>query len=152
MVPIWGFETKIGYKRWTRVWEEMVLVKMLMEIDPLSMRGWMVMTMAMISPSRRDVSRQNNSAKALDWSTQVPPQDDSASSLKPLYDYFQGKRHHIAKDGHRRPARGPTRSGGAPSTLVGGWWPPSGSFFSQYFLYIPKISSVKFQDFWSCAE
>ena len=34
----------------------MVLVKMLMEIDPLSMRGSMVMTMAMISPSGRDVS------------------------------------------------------------------------------------------------
>ena len=34
----------------------MVLVKMLMEIDPLPMRGSMVMTMAMISPSRRDVS------------------------------------------------------------------------------------------------
>ena len=33
----------------------MVLVKMLMEIA-LSMRGSMVMTMAMISPSRRDVS------------------------------------------------------------------------------------------------
>ena len=31
-------------------------MKMLMEIDPLSMRGSMVMTMAMISPSRRDVS------------------------------------------------------------------------------------------------
>ena len=28
----------------------MVLVKMLMEIDPLSMRGLMVMTMATISP------------------------------------------------------------------------------------------------------
>ena len=34
----------------------MVLVKMLMEIDPLSMRGSMVMTLATISPSRRDVS------------------------------------------------------------------------------------------------
>ena len=31
-------------------------MKMLMEIDPLSMRGSMVMTMAMISPTRRDVS------------------------------------------------------------------------------------------------
>ena len=31
-------------------------MKMLMEIDPLSMRGSMVMTMAMISPSQRDVS------------------------------------------------------------------------------------------------
>ena len=34
----------------------MVLVKMLMEIDPLPMIGSMVMTMVMISPSRREVS------------------------------------------------------------------------------------------------
>ena len=34
----------------------MVLVKMLMEIDPLPMKGSMVMMMVMISPSRRDVS------------------------------------------------------------------------------------------------
>ena len=34
----------------------MVLVKMLMEIDPLPMRGSLVMTMVMISPSRRKVS------------------------------------------------------------------------------------------------
>jgi hypothetical protein len=34
----------------------MVLVKMLMEIDPLSMRGLLVMTMALIFPSRREVS------------------------------------------------------------------------------------------------
>ena len=31
-------------------------MKMLMEIDPLPMRGSLVMTMAMISPSRREVS------------------------------------------------------------------------------------------------
>ena len=34
----------------------MVLVKMLTEIDPLPMRGSLVMTMVMISPSRREVS------------------------------------------------------------------------------------------------
>ena len=34
----------------------MVLVKMLMEIDPLPMRGSLVKTMVMISPSRREVS------------------------------------------------------------------------------------------------
>ena len=34
----------------------MVLVKMLMDIDPLPMRGSLVMTMVMISPSRREVS------------------------------------------------------------------------------------------------
>ena len=35
----------------------MVLVKMLMEIDPLPTRGSLVMTMVMISPSRREVSQ-----------------------------------------------------------------------------------------------
>ena len=34
----------------------MVLVNMLMEIDPLPMRGSLVMTMVMISHSRREVS------------------------------------------------------------------------------------------------
>ena len=34
----------------------MVLVKMLMEIDRLPLRGSMAMTMAMISPSGREVS------------------------------------------------------------------------------------------------
>ena len=34
----------------------MVLVKMLMEIDPLPMIGSLVMTLVMISPSRREVS------------------------------------------------------------------------------------------------
>ena len=34
----------------------MVLLKMLMEIDPLPMRGLLVMTMVMISPSQREVS------------------------------------------------------------------------------------------------
>ena len=33
-----------------------MLVKMLMEIDPLPMRGSLVMMMVMISPSRREVS------------------------------------------------------------------------------------------------
>ena len=34
----------------------MVLVKMLMQIDPLPMRGSLVMMMVMIFPSRREVS------------------------------------------------------------------------------------------------
>ena len=34
----------------------MVLMKMLMEIGPIPMRGALVMTMVMISPSRREVS------------------------------------------------------------------------------------------------
>ena len=47
----------------------MVLVKMLMEIDPLPMRGSMVMTMVTISPSRRDVSP----AEQLRWSPRLVP-------------------------------------------------------------------------------
>ena len=34
----------------------MVLVKMLMEIDPLPMRGSLVMTLVMISPSQKELS------------------------------------------------------------------------------------------------
>ena len=33
-----------------------MLVKILMEVDPLPMRGSLVMTLVMISPSRREVS------------------------------------------------------------------------------------------------
>ena len=47
----------------------MVLVKMLMEIDPLPMRGSLVMTMAMISPSRREVSP----GEQLRWSPRLVP-------------------------------------------------------------------------------
>ena len=45
----------------------MVLVKKLMEIDPLPMRGSLVMTMVMISSSRRDVSP----AEQLRWSPRL---------------------------------------------------------------------------------
>ena len=41
--------------------------------------------------------------------------------------------------------------GGAP-TLVARVWAPSGTSCTQYFLYILEMTSVKFQDFWSCAE
>ena len=48
----------------------MVLVKMVMEIDPLPMRGSMVMTMAMISPSRKEVSPAEQLCRS---SRLVPP-------------------------------------------------------------------------------
>ena len=47
----------------------MVLVKILMEIDPLSMGGSLVKTMVMISPSRREVSP----AEQLRWSPRLVP-------------------------------------------------------------------------------
>ena len=47
----------------------MVLVKILMEIGPLPMIGALVMTMAMISPSQREVSP----AEQLRWSPRLVP-------------------------------------------------------------------------------
>ena len=48
----------------------MVLVKMLMEIDPFPMKGSLVMTMVMISPSRREVSPAEQLRRSLRL---VPP-------------------------------------------------------------------------------
>ena len=92
----------------------MVLVKMLMDIDPLSTRGPMVMTMVMISPSRREVSL----AEQLRQSPRlVPPMFCLvAAEFRPvslLMIFFQGKSLHIEEDGHRRATRGPTRQGRA---------------------------------------
>ena len=65
----------------------MVLVKMLMKIDPLPMRGSLVMTMAMISPSRREVSP----AEQLRQSPRlVPPRGGGVLSRKLAYDFFSG--------------------------------------------------------------
>ena len=84
----------------------MVLVKMLMEIDPLPMRGLLVMTMVMICPSQREVSL----AEQLRQSPRlVLPCGSGVSSRKLSYDFFSDERLHIEEDGHRRATRGPTR-------------------------------------------
>ena len=88
----------------------MVLVKMLMKIDPLMMRGSLVMTMVMISPSRREVSP----AKQLRRSPRlVPPRFHLvAAESRPerlLLLFFLIERAHIGEDGHRRATRGPMR-------------------------------------------
>ena len=48
--------------------------------------------------------------------------------------------------------RGRAQGVGRAPTLVDGGWPPSGTYFAQYFLYILKIIPMEFQDFWRCAE
>ena len=136
----------------------MVLVKILMEIDPLPMRGSLVMTMVMISPSWRGVSP----AEQLRRSPRLvlPRFRLVAAEFHPvslLMIFFLDERLHIAKDGHQRATRGPMRQGARPGvgrapTLVDGGWPPSGTSFTQYFLYILKIIPVEFQDFGRCAE
>ena len=69
------------------------------------------MTMAMISPSRREVSP----AEQLCRSRLVPPRlrlvaaESRPESL--LMIFFLNERLDIAEDGHRRATRGPTRQG-----------------------------------------
>ena len=93
----------------------MVLVKMLMEIDPLSMRGSLVMTLVMISTSRRQVSP----AEQLRQSPRLDPPRFRlvAAEFRPvsfLMIFFLDERLHIAKDGHQRATRGATRQGARP--------------------------------------
>ena len=113
----------------------MVLVKMLMKMRPPAVRGALVMMMAIISPSGREVSP----AEQLRQSPRlVPPRGGGVSTRKLSYDFFLNERLHIAEDGHRRATRGPTRQGGAPPILVARVWAPSGIFFAQYFLLFQK--------------
>ena len=127
--------------------DEMVLVKMLMEIDPLPMRGLLVMMMVMISPSQREVSP----AEQLRRSPRlVPPRFRLvAAEFRPvslLMIFFLGETLHIAKDGHQRATRGPTRQGACPggrahpppSWTVGG---PLWYFFRPIFFMYSETCS-----------
>ena len=89
----------------------MVLVKVLLEIEPLSTRGSMVMTMVMISPSRRVVSPAEQLRRSLRL---VPHCGGGVSSRELAYYFFSDERLHIAEDGHRRATREPTRQGARP--------------------------------------
>ena len=52
---IYSSGIKIEHKRWTRVWEEMVLLKMVMKIGLPKTRGLLVMIMTTSFPSGREV-------------------------------------------------------------------------------------------------
>ena len=101
-------------------------MNMLMEIDPLPMRGSLVMTMVMISPSWREVSP----AEQLRWSPRlVSPRFRLVAAefrLELAYDFFLHERLHIAKDGHQKAAGGPMRQGARPGGRARphprGWW------------------------------
>ena len=88
----------------------MVLVKMLMEIDPLPMRGSMVMTMVIISPSRREVSLAEQLCRS---PRLVPPRfrlvavESHPERFSAIF--FLIERLHMGEDGRRRATRGPTR-------------------------------------------
>ena len=110
------------------------------------------MTMAMISPSGKEVSP----AEQLRQSPRLvlPRFRLVAAEFRPvilLMIFFQGERLHIAKDGHRRPARGPTRQGARPHPREQGLGPLAFIFSEDFSLFVLRCS-VEFQDFWSCAE
>ena len=72
-------------------------MKMLMEIDPLPMRGSMVMTMVTISPSRRDVSLAEQLCRSPRLVLSKFHLETAALHPKSfLLIFFQVKRHHIA--------------------------------------------------------
>ena len=133
-------------------------MKMLMEIDPLPLRGSMVMTMVMISPSRRDVSPAEQLCRS---PRLVPPRfrlvaAESRPERLPSI-FFLIERLHIGEDGHRRATRGAHEvggraQGGALPTLVSRVWAPLVFIFGEDFSLFIISCSVEFQDFWSCSE
>ena len=86
----------------------MVLLNMLMKISLPNMGELMMMTM--ISPSGREVPLVESHHRSLRL---VPPRFClEMAALHPeslLLIFFHVKTHHVAEDGHRGPARWPTR-------------------------------------------
>ena len=87
----------------------------------------------------------------------VPPRGGGVSSRKLAYYFFLDERLHIAKDGHQRDTRGPTRQGHTQGGRArphprGRWVAPVWYFFLPIFLYILEIIPMEFQDFSRCAE
>ena len=101
----------------------MVLVKMLMEIEPLPMRGALVMTMMMIFPSQREVSPAEQLCRS---PRLVPPRfrlvaaESRPERLHLIF--FLDKRLHKGEDGIGEPPGGPRGRGralgGRAPTLV----------------------------------
>ena len=102
---------------------------------PLPMIGALVMTMAMISPSRREVFPAEQLCRS---PRLVPPRGGGVLSRKLAHDFSSGKRLHIAKDVHRRTNRGPTRQGGAPPPSWTGGGSPDVFLPLSIFYYFQK--------------
>ena len=122
----------------------MVLVKMLMKIGPPMMRGLLVMLMASISPSQREVSPAESlrrSAKVLLPKFRLQTAALHPKSLLLIFSRANGLIYQKMGTGGWPGAPQATRArledgGGAPWCLVGTWVAPSGTSFLQYFLYI----------------
>ena len=134
----------------------MVLVKMLMEIDPLPMRGSMVMMMVMISPPGGMFPRQNSSAGALDWFRQGSASRRRCFVPKASFLFFPGRKISYSRRWASEACQVAHETGGA-SRGVGRSPHPGGQGVGLLWLILLPVffyifQNVKFQDFWSCAE
>ena len=137
----------------------MVLVKMLMKIGPPMLRGSLVMSMALISPSRREVSL----AKSLCRRAKVllPKFRLETAALCPerlLMMFFLGQMASYSRRRGPEACQEPHKFGGCAQ---GGWARPQACGFlvgplllilSPVFFIYSKIIPVNFQVIWSCAE
>jgi hypothetical protein len=122
----------------------MVLVKMLMKIGPPMMRGLLVMTMASISPSRREVSPAESlrrRAKVLLPKFRLETMVFRPESPLPYFsrskDLMYQKMGTEGGLGCPPPTR--ARLGGLAGPMsCGHQTTPSGSYLLQYLLYISK--------------
>ena len=64
----------------------------------------------------------------------------------PEREYIELELWSVEHQGAHEAGGAPCKGGRAP-TLVARVWAPSSTFFAQYFLLIPKITFVEFQDF-----
>ena len=114
----------------------MVLVKMLMEIDPLTMRGSLVMTMAMISPSRREVSP----AEQLCQSPRLfLPHGGGVSSEKMASYFFSHRKTSYSRRWPPEGHQGAHEVGGVPPPSWAGCGPPGELLALSIFIYSKNI-------------
>ena len=104
------------------------------------------------SPSEGMFPCQNSSSGALDLFRQGSASWRRSLVPKACLWFFFGRKTSYSRRWALEGQQGAHEAGGAPPTLVARVWAPSGIFFAQYFLLFPKITSVEFQGFWSCAE
>ena len=135
------------------------MLKMFMKNGLPKMRGLLVMTMALISPSGREVPRRNRSVGGQKCSCPKFRLETAVFHPEsPLLIFSRSKYLKYEKMGTGggprwpQPIRASPRGPGAPWWVVPTWLAPSGSFLLQYYLLNTKIISVKFQLHWSCAE
>ena len=105
----------------------MVMMKMLMETDPLPMRGSMVMTMVTISPSRKDISL----VEQLRWSPRLVPSRFRlvAAVFRPeslLMIFFLGQKTSYSRRWAPEAYQGAHKHRGRAPTLVARVCAPSG--------------------------